>query len=214
VNERIPVTVVPGTHGWAPKDLKAQWYQEGSLWRALMDSEGFDVDTFIWSTNLDGFWPWRKRATWHAAGLHLRDRIVPPRAPTMRIPPLWTHVITHSHGLQPALIAAANGLYIHTLVDICGPVRADIIQEYGEAARKNIGYWIHLHSDGSDSMQWLGGLGDGFFGVRRPHPLVGSAGCNHHLPDAGHSGVLHDAKWFAPWSWILDTIRKHHGIQY
>jgi hypothetical protein len=163
---------------------------------------------FVWSSNLDGVLPWRKLATWAAAGENLYAYCVPPMAPDRRIPPLELSIISHSHGLQVALIAAALGLYIHTLIDICGPVRDDVIAEYGDAAKRNIGHWIHVHADRSDTMQWLGGIGDGAFGIVRAHPL---ADINHYLPQAGHAKVLTDEPWLQAWIPWLDTIRGRHG---
>jgi hypothetical protein len=200
--------LIPGTHAWSPKQLTGQWYHEGSLFRAILAVQGFRADVFEWSTGIDGLWPWRKLHLWHSTGIQFRNHIIPPRAPWARCPPLETAVVTHSHGLQPLLVACALGLYVHTLVDICGPVRDDMIAEYGAAARKNIGHWLHVHSDRSDTMQWLGGIGDGAFGITRPHPL---ADVNHRLPKAGHSRVLNEAAWLVLWDTWLDLIRKRDG---
>jgi hypothetical protein len=202
------VTLVPGTHAWSPTQLTGQWYHDGSLFRARLAAEQMRCSVFPWSTGLDGLLPWRKLHLWHATGLHLYERIVPYHAPEHRIPPYRTHVVTHSHGLQPALVAAAEGLYIHTLIDICGPVRHDVTDKYGVRARKNIGFWLHVHSDRSDTMQWLGGIGDGAFGITRPHPL---ANVNHYLPNAGHSAVLNEPEWLVVWNAWLDLIRKRDG---
>jgi hypothetical protein len=96
------------------------------------------------------------------------------------------------------------------LIDICGPVRDDIIERYGAAAKPNIGHWLHIHSDRSDTMQWLGGIGDGTFGIVRPHPM---ANINHRLPEAGHSHVLNEATWLVVWDAWLDLIRKRDGCE-
>lgn len=208
MSRRPCVTLVPGTHAWSPKQLAGQWYHEGSLFRQRLATAGLDCFVFPWSTGVDGLLPWRKLHLWHATGIHLLERIIPYHAPDRRCPPYETHLITHSHGLQPALVAAHEGLYIHTLIDICGPVRDDVIAEYGDKARKNIGHWLHVHSDRSDTMQWLGGIGDGAFGITRPHPL---ADMNHCIPHAGHSAVLNEEPWLDAWSPWLDLIRKRDG---
>jgi hypothetical protein len=215
----IPYLVIPGTHAWKPKELKGQWHharphaQDDSAFTLMMRREGFERidadDPYVWSTLVDGLF-YRKLSVWHSSALNFKAHVTR----ILRLPPLERVVLVHSHGLQVAYIAAALGCYIHTLIDICGPVRHDVIQEYGEAARKNIGYHVHVHSDRSDRMQIWGGLLDGVFKIVRPHPdCVGDHGLNHEVPKAEHSLLLHNPdEWYAgAWQTWLDIARTRHG---
>ena len=168
---------------------------------------------FAWTTDAAGWQFWRRwgignktadHRDWAAGGLALYAWIVPPLAPERRIPPAETRVICHSHGLQVVLYACMHGLQIDTLISIGSPVRQDM-DLVTMAARLNIRRWLHVCSDRSDRMQWLGTLGDGALGIIRQHPL---ADVNHPLPSAGHSGVLHDPAWFGPWAEWVDWMRR------
>ena len=205
----VPLIAIPGTHAWLPGQLSGQWYHDGSPWWFYMKTLGFvpiecNQRPFEWSTNLDGLMFWRKGATWAAAGSNFYAWVVPPVAPDRRIPPHLTNVVTHSHGLQPLLHACAMGLKVNSLTDIAGPVREDMMAT-ARAARPNITYWQHIHSDRSDRMQWLGGIADGALGIVRAHPL---ADTNVQFNDAGHSGLLNEAKWFPMWQQLVGNLRK------
>lgn len=194
--------------------MRGQWHQPDSPWMAWLRTQGFvqlvpDRRSFVWSTNVDGLLPWRKQATWRAAGENLFAYIVPPLAPERRIPPRCTFVLCHSHAAQVVLHACALGLKIAELVDIAGPVREDMMP-IARLARPNIAHWQHLHSDRSDRMQWLGEIGDGALGIVREHPL---ADVNHPMPKAGHSGVLNDPRWFDLLTPCLENIRARVEVE-
>lgn len=230
----IPYITVAGTWGWDAtwRRPSSPW----SAFMAAQGFVAIDGGRpFVWSTDVNGARYWRRwlppryradHRDWMAGGHNLFAWIVPPHTPAAQIPPDDVHLITHSHGLQVALCACALGLKIATLTDIAGPVRQDLIaprldllrELFGAAAaaevapvgiavlaRRNIGYWQHLYSDRTDRTQWFGELGDGALGIVRTHPL---ADANRLLPGAGHSGLLHDPRWFDQWPPVLDNIRS------
>jgi hypothetical protein len=207
---------VAGTHAWRGQQT-GRWWQHPSPWLTYMEGHGCvpynAARPFVWSTNLDG---WRfisrrgKHYDWQAAGHNLYAYLVPPLYGGddngVGVSGDETRIVAHSHGLQVVLYACALGLRVRTLVSVGSPVREDMADVTAQA-RPNIGFWLHLHSDGSDRMQWLGTLGDGRVGVLRGHP---EADRNGAMPKVGHSGVLQDADAFALWEvngW-LDTLRS------
>lgn len=216
----IPFLAIPGTWGWNGSS-DGQWHDPSSPWSAYMRGQGFehlrgpDRRPFVWTTDVNGEQFWRrwfgkkpKINDWQAGGHNLFAWLVPPLAPDRRQPPERTHLIAHSHGLQLVLFACADGLKVNTLISIGSPVRADML-EVARRARPNIGYWLHLHSDCSDRMQWLGELGDGALRIARAHPY---ADVNHALPKVGHSRILNDSHLFPViWPGPLDIIRLRHG---
>ena len=188
-----PVILVPGTHAWRG-DGRVDWYNSAQF-LAHLTAHGYEpLDPrrpFVWSTDLGGV-PFRGLAVWKAAGLNLYAYAVPPRCPERRVPAAETVVISHSHGLQVALCAAAEGLKIDTLVDVCGPVRMDLRGTAGQA-RPNIRRWVHVHAGRRDRWQWFGTLFDGYLGVVREHPLADQ---NVAVPEADHGQVLRDPRYF------------------
>lgn len=204
----IPYVVVPGTH--ARHD---RWHQPGSPWSDVMRAMGFAPaasPAFVWSTDVNGWQFWRRwvgstsdHSDWDAAGANLYQYIVPPLAPDRRLPPARTHLIAHSHALQVVLYACAKyGLEVNTLTTIGSPIRKDV------PGRTGIRFWQHVHSDGTDRMQWFGTVGDGSLGIVRPHP---DADLNIEVKEAGHSGVLRDPYYIeAVWPGLCDAIRRAH----
>lgn len=216
-----PLIIVPGTWEWP--SATPTWYDADSPFAGYLTTHGWAVATgadarpFVWSTRATGYQLWDKilrrtdqmHADWAAAGANLYAWVVPPLAPDRRIPPAQTTVLTHSHGLQVALYAAAMGLKIHTLIDICGPTRRDYDERDLRTARANIGYWWHLHSDRSDWWQVLGSLGDGTpRGITRANPL---ADLNQQLPSAGHSKLLKDPTWMPLLDSALDWAQQRYN---
>jgi hypothetical protein len=67
-----------------------------------------------------------------------------------------------SHGMQPLMIACANGLKVKSFVSIAGPVRKDM-EPYYEAAMENIEVYTCVFSDSlwRDRWQILGTIRDG-----------------------------------------------------
>lgn len=201
--------VVPGT--WS---RDAGWHQPGAAWPAFMETQGVtlyrgaDGRGPAWSGDMNGR-PWRRwigredHGDWITGGIALYAWVVPPIAPHCRIAPEDTRIICHSHGLQVVLYACQLGLRVRSLVSIGSPVRADM-RAVSVAARRNIGAWLHLHSDWSDRWQWLGAVGDGALGIQRRHPL---ADLNRALPGVGHSRILTDPKAFGIWPEVVDWLR-------
>jgi hypothetical protein len=216
----IPILAIPGTWAWRGSS-DGQWYDPSSPWSAYIRGHGFDHlrgpdrRPFVWTTDVNGQQFWRRwfgrkpcTTDWQCGGQNLYAWLVPPLAPDRCQPPSMTHLVAHSHGLQVALFACADGLKVNTLISIGSPVRSDMI-EVARRARPNIGYWLHLHSDGSDRMQWFGEIGDGAFRIVRAHPL---ADINHALPEVGHSEILNDSRRFSSvWPYALDIIKQRHG---
>lgn len=189
---------VPVAGTWASRRT-GEWSEVSSPFSGFLQQHGCanlcakaDVP-FEWTTNLDLFPP--RHDDWKAGGAALFYFIVPPLHPEFRVPPEETVVITHSHGLQVALYAAAMGLKIDRLIDVAGPVRKDMM-DVAKTARPNIRRWLHLHSDFSDRMQWLGELFDGHFGIVREHPLADE---NDGVRKVGHGGLLRDPNDFHFW---------------
>lgn len=218
----IPVLAVPGTWSWRGTSA-GQWYDQASSWSANLRVRGFDHlhllrgggRPYVWTTDVNGQQFWRrwfggapKINDWQAAGHNLYAYCVPPLAPDRRVPSSELHIVTHSHGLQPVLMACADGLRVNTLVSVGSPVRADML-EAARRARENIGFWWCYHSDHTDTMQWLGEIGDGMLGVVRAHPYADQ---KVSLPGVGHSRILTDPRLFAEaWAGPLDIIRSRHG---
>jgi len=130
---------------------------------------------------------------------------VPPRCPQERIPADDLVVISHSHGLQPVLYAAKQGLKIDLLIDVCGPVRWDMLPIAG-AAKKHIHRWVHIHAGHRDRWQWFGSLFDGHVGIVRKHPLADE---NLAIPEADHSQVMRDPRYQALIRGVLEG--RVHG---
>lgn len=190
---RTPYLPIPGTWAWDGQDTPDEWWKRGSVFHAAMRGEGLRQignERPFWSTALDGVNPidkWLQRGeglhrVWRFGGDNLAEYLA-------GLPLTSRRLIVHSHGLQVALYAVA--VYkrpIARLVSVGSPVRADM-QAIATAARPHIGQWMHLASDHSDTMQWLGELLDGKVGIVREHPL---ADRNEHVTKAGHSGVLEE----------------------
>lgn len=194
--------LVSGTHGWRGTNDRS-WYSQGSPFVTFLQQQGVDVvftpegQPFIWSTDLGGVGFGKDdHAVWSSAGMNLFWYCVPPLCPEKRIPPNELAVITHSHGLQVALYAAAAGLKIRVLIDVSGPVRKDM-RSVAKKARPNIYFWDHVHSDASDRWQWIGSMFDGHLGIVRQHPL---ADVNTMIPHAGHTGTLEQPELFKVWN--------------
>src|SRR3954470_6214247 len=135
---------VQGTEGWQVDDPDPRhprnWWRKDSLLVDELAQYGLQLldaeDPFVWSTDLDGArfwerWPWfrsrKDKRDWLAGGEALRSH-APPRFP-LSSPRSPLVLVTHSHGIQVAHYAAAEGLRIDYLLDIAGPVRADVLKE-------------------------------------------------------------------------------------
>lgn len=199
-----PALLVQGTHGWG-RDDNVQWWECRSpfclfLRRSDISTLGGDRP-FIWSTDLDGVGFFhrkgRRHINWESAGYNLHSYLRPPLSSHFDdyVPLADRNLIAHSHALQVVAYACANGLKINRLVTIGSPVRSDMADVYAKA-RKNIGVWTHVHSDGSDRIQWFGELFDGHLGIVREAPL---ADRNILIASVSHSRLLNDSTCFPFW---------------
>lgn len=208
------VQLVQGTHGWGRSADETQWWHHASpfaTWLTAQDCLVLGaVRPFIWDTDLDGIgWlhrrPFKKHINWEAAGWALYNYLVPAIAREGfvvddYVPLADRNLVAHSHALQVVAYGCANGLKINRLLTIGSPVREDMADVYA-AALPNIGAWLHVHSDGSDRVQWFGELFDGHFGVVREAPL---ADRNVLIAKVAHSKLLNDPAAFPLW--------REHGL--
>lgn len=211
----IPFTAVHGTWGFDGDPSEDEWSHPRSRLSQYLGTRGFQpLPPFYWTGAIDGVRPWiwtakRKHLTWQVSGLslkmHLHDRSFGECA-----------LLTHSHGGQVALYAAAQGLHIPILVTFMMPVRSDMAH-IAEVARPNIGHWIHLHTD-SDALQLMGEFFDGAFGiVRRARwtdmdgKLRVGATNNLGLEGVGHSRMLTDPSLFHWWddSGLIGLLHRY-----
>ena len=205
--------LVAGTGSWVDPDEGPDWFCPGHPFGQFLADQGvaptYDGDRpFIWSTNLAGIPFFTKNRDWVAGGAALAYFI----KYTLGVNGANTSIIAHSHGLQVVLYACANHqLKIQVLISVNSPVRKDM-REIAWLVRPQIGYWLHIHSDGGfcglfgDRWQWLGEIGDGYFGIVRKHPC---ADRNTLVKDVGHSKLLRDPAQYHHWTdnqW-LDSLK-------
>ncbi len=211
--------LIPGTDAW-DNDDRVEWYTSTSSFASMLLTYGIPVyfgdgRPFVWSTRLGGIWGldmWNSHerlATWSAAGINLFDYVVPveTRQASEDVTKSDVNLIVHSHALQVALFALAAGLRVRTMISVGSPIRKDVAAAT-LGARANVDYWLHIHSDHSDSMQWLGEIGDGWFGIIRKAPL---ADRNDSVKGVGHSLLLRDPANTHYWierGWI-DTLHPN-----
>lgn len=179
---------VEGT--WGSKRGSLAWWRWGSdFWHQLI-ARGFaqfDVEEdakFHWDDGIEGVFGKNKR--WILGGMRLKYFMDAYRNPDKK-----ALVVAHSHGGQVAAYAAANGTKMDVLVTMATPVRKDMIEVYKDA-QQEVGLWIHIHSNRSDWMQWLGSWFDGSWKLRR---RMKYADIQISLPGVGHSGMLDPAVW-------------------
>lgn len=206
--------LVQGTWAWGHKP-GLQWWECTSPFCSFLKTLGIETiggnRPFIWSTELDGL-GWLQRRTvkrhliWEAAGDNLYAYLKPPLSLFDDYVPITDrNVIGHSHALQVIAYACAAGLKLNRLVTVGSPVRQDMADVY-KAARPNIASWLHVHSDGSDRIQWFGELFDGHFGIVREAPL---ADRNVLIGNVAHSRLLNDSACFRLWQeqGLMDFLR-------
>jgi hypothetical protein len=225
------IFLVQGTEGWQVDDPDPKhprnWWRLGSLLVDMLITHDFQLidpdDPFVWTTELDGLafwqrWKWfrsrRDKRGWLAGGkaarwyavlkgyLSLSPRLsAEERAIVLARPRRILVMITHSHGLQLALNAANEGLVIDYLLDIAGPVRADVLEETRDGL-KNIGHWMHVTAEDGDLIQVLGRIGDGHVGAAVELPKSVRV---VPLPGISHSELLANPT-FVPSAW------ERHGL--
>lgn len=197
--------LVQGTHGWGYSD-DLQWWDRRSPFCAFLRLQGIETlggdRPFTWSTALDGIGKYlqrsfKKHRTWESAGNALDWYCRPALMEKYDdyLPLVDRNLIGHSHAMQVIAYACAQGLKINRLVTISSPVREDMREVYAQA-RPNIGEWLHVHSDGSDRIQWFGELLDGHLGVVREQAF---ADRNVLVAAVSHSRLLNDPTTFGLW---------------
>jgi hypothetical protein len=203
------VILVPGTHAW--DGTRQDWYSPGQPFHDFIPTvEDHELvcpdEPFVWSSRLGGVgFGSGDLVVYRAAGMNLYHYAVPPRCPDERIPPAQLVIISHSHGLQPVLFAAKHGLKIDLFIDICGPVRQDMLA-VARDAKPNIRRWVHIHAGRRDRWQWYGTLFDGKWGIVRKHP---SAHENLSVPEADHGEITRDPRYHALIRGVLEG--RVHG---
>ena len=206
------VVLVPGTWSWGSVNGAAKWYRAGSPFVQFLEDHEIEVLSkdrpFVWSTDLNGvFWKPRKHTDWEAGGQAL-SYYLDPAFPHigLSLEPEQRRLITHSHGLQVALYAAASGCEIDTLVSVTGPIRDDM-RMVAYHARPKIKCWIHVYTDWTDKTQVWGSLFDGMLRIERraiwydpqtKRPMV-YADESLGIPGVGHSGLFLNPDHFPHW---------------
>ncbi len=213
---------VPGTWAFKETPTAKDWYHPASPWSLYMsDRAMFPIKAsrmYEWTTNVAGghFWQrWfansrRDHRDWLVAGRNLYAWLRPPVTDSDDyVPVRHRNLIAHSHGLQVVLYACASGLKINRLITVSGPVRRDMMS-IAEAARPNIGKWLHVHSDRTDRTQWFGEFGDGVIGIIRQHPL---ADINVPIVGVGHSQILNSPAELHWWDdgGLIQFLRSTEG---
>jgi hypothetical protein len=189
------ILLVGGTHCLKPE---ASWWRPGSDFRAMLAKHNLDVlggnDPFRWSgvlggvptitpaDQLDHLADQPALAEWASWGRALKwyydTQCIFPADPL--------DIICHSHGLQLVVYACIYGLRVRRLVDICGPIRRDMLRQR-RAARPWIQSWLHIWS-AIDSTQIEGELTDGDLLQVREAP---EADVNREIDENGHSRMLY-----------------------
>jgi hypothetical protein len=166
------------------------WFNHGSAVHKAILADGFDFareeDPFEWSGDLDGMFAGKRvHSDWCAAGRSLRHYL-------KDIPFEDRNILTHSHGLQVALYAAAQGAKFRSLISVSGPVRSDMYP-MAEKAKPNLGPWLAEHAPW-DWVQTGGSICfDGHFTrFTRTHPFADQ---HIKIPKVGHSGLLSDPRY-------------------
>lgn len=174
-------------------DRRPAWARPGSPMRETLWALGWQhyqhpLSAFSWSGEVGRLLWFLNRRDWEAAGESLRN---------------WAQVIhepvayiSHSHGAQVVMHAAALGMKVPIWIDISGPIRRDVLKVYPQA-KAQIGLHLYVHDAGrwGDWMRIGGQLFDGSWGFPLQHPYATSIG----LKDVGHSGVLTEPKHLHFW---------------
>jgi hypothetical protein len=216
----VTYIAVPGTRGGTEQ---ADWFSAKSPFaeflskRDLFNAAGLAIP-FCWSTDLNGIG--RNHQDWKAGGaslfyygaafpsISLPPQTIPEMPRAMHCAGLMadrTVIISHSHGRQVVLYAAALGMKIDRWIDVSGPVREDML-DVQKVGRPNIRQHLHLHGGKRDVWQWFGELFDGHLGIVRDDPMADK---NEEMR-GGHSDVLRKASYFQDWvtrGWV-DFLRS------
>lgn len=198
---------VLGTHGW-PDDPSREWWWPGDAHTAPSPLCQFLAGHGIlparpdrpmkWSGDVDGI-PGSGK-DWEAGAESLTYY-------AECLPYELRNVIAHSHGGQVALLAAADGLKLRSLIMVGTPVRKDIEKFIAPLAVRNIGRVLHITDAQWDAWGLLGGLFDFRLSFRRHFLVPGIV--SEKVKGIGHAEILRDQKRFALWEqhgW-LDVLR-------
>lgn len=220
------VTLGPGTHAIKGLRSRGDWFHDGSEFCARAGNRGLACSYFPWPTALAGaeFWkPWvgikPDLGDWEIPALNAKERHQPSEVEPRYWPrPSRIHWFTHSHGAEPIIIACALGLRINVLVTVSAPIRADVLYEYGERARQNIGYHLEYRSL-NDRIQKAGGVGDGHWGTMWSFADFTIGDRQIFKPDdtivmpeeCGHSQLLHNPKYMDALDTAFQIILDRDG---
>lgn len=105
--------------------------------------------------------------------------------------PLKPNIISHSHGLQAVLFAAAIGQKLGTVISVSGPIRRDMKRAL-RAGMGNVEKWVQVADPNDDSTIREGEAGDGTVGWNYDLDIPGAI--NVHTPGSGHSGMTTDVE--------------------
>jgi hypothetical protein len=182
-----PIVLIGGT--WSNTDPREQlhlswWYPGSVFYGAVKERCGRDCYSFAWNTFLDGVIG--PNTDWQSAGERLFN-VCPPDA----------SIITHSHGGQVVLLAAASGLRIKNLITVATPVRSDIPYH---VARERIERWSHIYGNYQDYVQLAGSLMLGRLCVLRRQMAL--ADKNIKYP-ANHADLMRTRVWHSENWWEL-----------
>ena len=181
-----------GTHGW-PDDPSQEWWHPRSAFAQFLAR--LDVvharpeKPFVWSGDVDGI-PFLSGKDWEAGaeafGYYAED-----------LPFESRNVVAHSHGGQVALLAAADGLRLRSLVMVGTPVRKDIERVIATIAVRNIDRVLHISDARWDWMGLAGAFFDFRVSFRRHFRVPGLE--TARVRGIGHSGLLRDPRLFPLW---------------
>lgn len=184
-----PVVLVHGT--WGRADI---WHRPDSpLWAALVE-RGYQPIEFLWSGYLGGYphpiicppstdHMQSTLAMWASEGEKLLYfcRLLGLEQP---------RAITHSHGLQVLILAAAAGQLFDRVLSLSGPVREDM-KAHRQKARPQIQHLTQVVDREGDLTIREGQSFDGHFGWVLDLP---EADMQIDAPEQGHSGLTLDIK--------------------
>lgn len=195
-----------GTNGWPsePAQQHAEWWYPTSPFGRYLKSLDLlparEDKPFVWSGDLEGIPILASGKDWEAGAESLGYYLD-------ALPFEDRNLIAHSHGGQVALIAAANGVQMRSLIMVATPVRKDIERHIAPAAVKNIGVCRHLYDPKWDTIGLLGAAFDFRLSMRRKFQVAGIVA--EGVPGMSHSNVLRDPALFPLWQsrgW-LDLLR-------
>jgi len=190
----IPWIAGMGTWSWTPAAPRQEWWRADSAFSAYLRSHGFEharpERPFVWSGDLDGVPILGRGNDWEAGAEALISYC------SYGEPLLERRIIGHSHFGQVALLAAAQGLTIDSLILVGTPVRK-AIERLAPAALRNIGTCLHIVDARWDLLGFAGAVFDGRVSLRRTFDVPGIRSVRER--GIGHSGLLRTPALFPRW---------------